>query len=112
PEVKALTSVPQVLERMSENLGWMHKLGDAFLADQAKVLDTVQTLRRKAQDAGNLKSTKEQTVRTETKESKTVIFIEQANPEVVYVPTYDPNSIYGPWWYSYPPYYMYPPGYY
>jgi hypothetical protein len=97
---------------MSENLGWMHKLGDAFLADQKAVLDSVQALRRKAQDAGNLKSTPEQKVRTEVQESKSVIIIEQAQPETVYVPTYDPYYVYGPWWYGYPPYYMYPPGYY
>ena len=112
PDVKALTAVPQVLERMAENIGWMHKLGDAFLADQKAVLNTVQALRVKAQQAGNLKSTKEQVVKTEVQESKSVIIIEPANPEVVYVPTYDPTYIYGPWWYSYPPYYMYPPGYY
>ena len=110
--MKALTAVPQVLERMAENIGWMHKLGDAFLADQKAVLNTVQALRVKAQQAGNLKSTKEQVVKTEVQESKSVIIIEPANPEVVYVPTYDPTYIYGPWWYSYPPYYMYPPGYY
>ena len=112
PSVKGLTAVPQVLERLGENINWMHKLGDAFLSDQAGVMKTVQALRKKAQDAGNLKTTKEQKVRTETQESKTVIIIEPASPEVVYVPTYDPTYIYGPWWYSYPPYYMYPPGYY
>ena len=112
PSVKGLTAVPKVLERMSENLGWMHKLGDAFLADQKTVTDTVQNLRRKAQDAGTLKSTPEQVVRTETQESKSVIIIEPAQPDRVYVPTYDPYYAYGPWWYSYPPYSMYPPGYY
>ena len=112
PSVKGLTAVPQVLERLGENIDWMHKLGDAFLADQAGVMQTVQALRKKAQEAGNLKSSKEQTVRTELQESKTVIIIEPAQPEVVYVPTYDPSYVYGPWWYSYPPYYMYPPGYY
>ena len=112
PSVKGLTAVPKVLERMGENIEWMHKLGDAFLADQAATMQTVQSLRRKAQQAGNLKSTPEQIVRTETQESKTVIIIEPAKPDVVYVPTYDPYHIYGPWWYPYPPYYMYPPGYY
>src|SRR6476661_6433594 len=62
--VKALTSVPQVLKQMNENLSWTQKLGDAFLADQAAVLATVQTLRGKANQAGNLKSTPEQTVKT------------------------------------------------
>jgi hypothetical protein len=111
-EVKALTAVPQVLNQMSENIGWMQKLGDAVLADQKAVLETVQSLRAKAQAAGNLKSTPEQTVRTEVQESKSVIIIEPTQSQTVYVPTYDPYSIYGPWWYSYPPYYMYPPGYY
>ena len=110
--VKALTAVPQVLKQMNENLSWTQKLGDAFLADQAAVLATVQTLRGKANQAGNLKSTPEQTVKTETVENKTVYVIESAKPETVYVPTYNPSTIYGPWPYpSYPPYYMYPPGY-
>jgi hypothetical protein len=110
--VKALTSVPQVLKQMNENLSWTQKLGDAFLADQAAVLATVQTLRGKANQAGNLKSTPEQTVKTETVENKTVYVIESAKPETVYVPTYNPSTIYGPWPYpAYPPYYMYPPGY-
>jgi hypothetical protein len=112
PAVKALTAVPQVLKQMNDNLGWMQKLGDAFLADQSRVLGTVQSLRAKAQTAGTLKSTPEQTVRTETQESKTVIVIEPAQPGKIYVPTYDPYYAYGPWWYSYPPYYMYPYGYY
>ena len=109
--VKALTSVPQVLKQMSDNLSWTQKLGDAFLADQKTVLATVQTLRGKAQAAGNLKTTPEQTVTTEVVENKTVYVIESAKPEVVYVPTYNPSTIYGPWWYPVPPYYMYPPAY-
>jgi hypothetical protein len=110
--VKALTAVPQVLKHMNENLAWTQKLGDAFLADQKTVLATVQSLRAKANQAGNLKSTPEQTVKTETVENKTVYVIESAKPETVYVPTYNPSTIYGPWPYTaYPPYYMYPPGY-
>jgi hypothetical protein len=112
PSVKALTAVPQVLKQMSENLAWTQRLGDAFLADQTTVLDTVQALRTKANAAGNLKSTPQQTVTTEVVESKTIYKIEPATPQTIYVPTYDPYYAYGPWWYSYPPYYMYPPGYY
>ena len=112
PAVKSLTAVPQVLKQMNDNLPWMQKLGDAVLADQTRVLDTVQSLRTKAQAAGTLKTTAEQTVRTETQESKTVIVIEPAQPGTMYVPTYDPYYAYGPWWYSYPPYSMYPYGYY
>ena len=111
PAVKALAAVPQVLKQMNENLSWTQKLGDAFLADQKAVMTTVQTLRGKAQAAGNLKTTPEQVVKTETVESKTVYIIESAKPEVVYVPTYNPTVVYGSWWYPYPPYYMYPPGY-
>jgi hypothetical protein len=111
PAVKSLTAVPQVLKQMNENLEWTQKLGDAFLADQKAVLATVQALRAKAQAAGNLKSTAEQTVKTEQQGSQTVYIIESSKPEVVYVPTYNPYTVYGSWWYSYPPYYMYPPAY-
>jgi len=104
--------VPQVLTMMNEKLDWTQKLGDAFLAQQADVMKTTQNLRAKAQAAGNLKSTPEQTVKTEKQADKTVYIIEPAKPEVVYVPTYNPATIYGTWWYSYPPpYYYYPPGY-
>jgi hypothetical protein len=111
PAVKALTAVPQVLGHMNENLSWTQKLGDAFLADQKSVMATVQSLRAKAQAAGNLKTTPEQVVKTEIVESKTVYIIEPAKPEVVYVPTYNPTVVYGTWWYPYPPYTMYPPAY-
>jgi hypothetical protein len=108
PSVKSLVNFPQVLTMMSEKLDWTQKLGDAFLADQKKVLDTIQSMRAKAQSAGNLKTTKEQTVIVEEK----IIKIEPANPEVVYVPTYNPTVVYGAWPYpAYPPYSYYPPGY-
>jgi hypothetical protein len=106
--VKSLVNFPQVLTMMSEKLDWTQRLGDAFLADQKKVLDTIQSLRTKAQAAGNLESNKEQTVVVEEK----IIKIEPANPQVVYVPTYNPTVVYGAWPYpAYPPYYYYPPGY-
>ncbi|HEY7165986.1 MAG TPA: DUF3300 domain-containing protein [Candidatus Binatia bacterium] len=108
PSVKSLVNFPQVLTMMSEKLDWTQKLGDAFLADQKTVLDTIQNLRQKAQAAGNLKTTKEQTVVVEEK----IIKIEPANPQVIYVPTYNPTVVYGAWPYpAYPPYYYYPPGY-
>jgi len=75
-------------------------------------MKTAQGLRKKAADAGNLKTSPEQTVKTEVQSEKTVYIIESAKPETIYVPTYDPAVVYGPWWYSYPPpYYYYPPGY-
>jgi uncharacterized protein DUF3300 len=111
PSVKALSAVPKVLEQMNEKLDWTQKLGDAFLAQQTEMMATVQQLRTKAAAAGNLKSTPEVAVKTEKTENKTVYVIESAKPEVVYVPTYNPSTIYGSWWYPAPPYYMYPPAY-
>src|SRR4029079_971205 len=113
PSVKALTAVPQVLEMMEQKLDWTHKLGDAFLGQQSEVMQAVQRLRAKASAAGHLQSGKEQTVTTKQEGGETVIVIEPANPEVIYVPTYDPAYVYGTWPYpAYPPYYWYPPGYY
>jgi hypothetical protein len=113
PSVKSLTAVPQVLQQMNDKLDWMQKLGDAFLAQQKDVMSTVQSLRAKAVAAGNLKSTDQQAVKTETEDGQTIYIIESTKTEVVYVPIYNPYSIYGPWWYPprYPPYYMYPPSY-
>ena len=110
PAVKSLTAVPQVLTMMNEKLDWTQKIGDAFLAQQEDVMKTAQSLRAKAAAAGNLKSTPEQTVKTEQQAGQTVYIIEPAKTEVVYVPTYNPATIYGTWWYAYPPpyYYAYP----
>ena len=108
PSVKSLINFPQVLQMMNEQLDWTTKLGDAFLAQQKDVMDTVQRLRLKAQDAGNLQTTPEQKVIVEQQ----VIRIESPSPQVVYVPTYNPTVVYGAWAYpSYPPYSYYPPGY-
>ena len=110
PSVKSLVNFPQVLDMMNDKLDWTQKLGDAFLAQQKEVMDTVQKLRAKAEAEGNLKTTKEQKVVVE-KETQTIV-IESASPEVVYVPTYNPTVVYGTWPYpAYPPYYYYPPGY-
>ena len=113
PAVKSLTTFPQVLQMMSSKLDWTQKLGDAFLAQQTDVMATVQTLRAKALAEGTLKDSKEQKVIVVTENNVTIIKIEPADPEVVYVPTYDPSVVYGTWPYpGYPPYYWYPPGYY
>jgi hypothetical protein len=110
--VKSLTATPQVLEMMNDKLDWMQKLGDAFLAQQKEVLDGVQRLRSKALAEGNLKSGKEQKITTDQEAGTTVIKIEPTNPEVVYVPVYNPTVVYGVWPYpAYPPYYYYPPYY-
>jgi hypothetical protein len=117
PAVKSLVAVPQVLAMMDEKIDWTQKLGDAFLAQQKDVMDAVQRLRAKAEKEGNLKSSKEQTVKTEPAPAGSanpqIIIIEQSDPQVVYVPTYNPSVVYGYWPYpAYPPYYYYPPGYY
>jgi hypothetical protein len=110
--VKSLCVFPQVLTMMSEKLDWTQKLGDAFLAQKEDVMATAQSLRSKAVAQGALKDSDQQKVVTEKVEQTTIIKIEPSNPEVVYVPTYNPTVVYGAWPYpAYPPYYYYPPGY-
>ncbi|MFD2183537.1 DUF3300 domain-containing protein [Rhodoplanes azumiensis] len=110
--VKALVAVPQTLTMLNDQLDWTQKLGDAFLAQQGDVLDAVQRLRARADAAGTLKTTKQQKVSTRTAEGRTVFVIEQADPQVVFVPAYDPNVVFGAWPYpAYPPVAWYPPGY-
>jgi hypothetical protein len=113
PSIKSLVNFPQVLSMMSQKLDFTQRLGDAFLAQQKDVLDAIQRLRAKAQAEGNLKTTKEQKVIVEQPAPQTtVIQIEPANPQVVYVPTYNPTVVYGAWPYpAYQPYAYYPPGY-
>jgi hypothetical protein len=104
PSVKALTAFPSVLGNMDKNLSWTSSLGDAYYNQQQDVMDAVQVMRKRAEDAGNLKTTPQQTVTTQ---GSTVI-IQPANPDVVYVPAYNPWLVYGgpvyPWpgWYPYP----------
>jgi hypothetical protein len=110
PSVKSLVAFPQILLMMDEKLNWMERLGDAFLAQQQQVMDTVQSLRQKASAAGNLTSNDQ--IRVEQQGQS--IVVEPANPQVVYVPYYDPMVMYGPWWWpGYPPVYWGPwPGYF
>ncbi len=107
PSVKSLLPFPQSLELMDKNLEWTQKLGETFLAQQRDVMDAVQRLRAKAEAAGNLKSTKEQTVIVEKTTATRVIKIEPAT-EVVYVPAYNPSVVYVT---SYQPVVVYPPAY-
>ena len=107
PSVKSLCTLPSVLKQMSENLDWTQDLGDAFLGQQDETLDTVQRMRNKAYEAGNLQTTEQQVV---TQQEDKIIVIQSAEPEVVYVPTYSPTVVYGPSW-GYP-YWYYPPFYY
>jgi hypothetical protein len=106
PSVKSLVPFPSVLALMSSNLEWMQQVGYAFAEQQADAMNAVQRLRFQAQNAGNLKTTEQQTVRVE---SQTII-IEPAQPTVVYVPSYNPTVVYGAWPYrAYPPVYLPPP---
>ena len=109
PSVKSLVAFPQVLTMMDEYLDWMHKLGDAFLSQQTQVMDTVQSLRQKAYDAGNLKSSDQ----IHVDQQGPTIVVESPNPQVIYVPYYNPLVVYGPWWWpAYQPVYWAPwPGY-
>ncbi len=109
PSVLSLAAFPQVLAMMSDRLEWTQQLGDAFLANQQQVMDTVQALRSRAQAAGTLQDSDQQRVYVEDQE----IVIEPAQPDYVYVPVYDPQVVYGPWWVaSYQPFFWYPPAFY
>lgn len=111
PSVKSLVAFPTVLDMMNDRISWTARLGDAFLAQQDVVMRTVQDLRERARVAGNLESTPQQTVIREAG-ATTVIRIEPARPDIVYVPTYNPVVVYGPWRYpAYEPFYWQPAGY-
>lgn len=104
PSVKALTQFPAVLANMDKNLSWTSALGDAYFNDQQDVLNAVQVMRKRAQDAGTLKTTPQQNVTTQGQ----TIIIAPANPQVVYVPQYDPWIVYGAPLAVYPGYYAGP----
>jgi hypothetical protein len=114
--VKTLLNYPDIVKMMSADLDWTSDLGEAVVANQADVLEAVQSFRRKAQAAGNLKSDTKQVVKTE----KEIIIIEPADPQVIYVPQYNPTTVVvysaAPYYYGYYPtpypsyYYPYPPG--
>ena len=91
PSVKALTQFPSVLENIDKNLSWTSSLGDAYANQEQDVTDAVQVMRQQARKAGHLNSNEQEKVTTQ---GNTVI-IEPANPEVVYVPAYDPWLVYG-----------------
>ncbi len=110
PSVASLVAFPQVLAMMGDKPDWVRQMGDAFLAQPDKTMDTVQGLRKKAKEAGNLESTEQQKVAVDESTDPTVIIIESSDPQVIYVPSYNPTIIYGTWWWpAYPPYYWPPP---
>ena len=110
--VKSLIAKPSVLALMSKRLDWTQKLGDAVLAQEPDVMDSVQRLRMKAQASDTLKSTKEQNVTVRQDGGRQIVAIEPTDPGTVFVPFYDPNIVFGTWPYpDYPPYY-YPDDWY
>jgi len=110
PSVQALVAFPDLLKRLNQDVSWLTNLGNAFLANQSNVMDSIQKMRVRAEDAGKLTSTDQQKVTQTTENGQKVVVIEPANPNVVYVPDYDPVWIWGPSpvWYPYP-FWYYPP---
>ena len=110
PSVKSLVAFPQILQMMDAKLDWTERLGDAFLDQDMQVMDTIQFLRKRAYSAGNLISNEQIQVEPQGQ----TIVLQPMNPEIIYVPYYDPAVVYGAWWWpAYPPIYWAPwPGYY
>ncbi|CAB1275364.1 DUF3300 domain-containing protein [Candidatus Nitrosacidococcus tergens] len=109
PSVKSMVAFPQILSTMHDNLDWVQRLGYAFINQEKELWNRVQYLRKKAKEAGNLKSNDKYQVSSKEQ----TIIVQSPNPEVIYVPYYNPSIVYGPWWWpSYPPIWWNPwPGY-
>ncbi|HTX34232.1 MAG TPA: DUF3300 domain-containing protein, partial [Bryobacteraceae bacterium] len=111
PSVQALVAFPDVLTLLSNDVRWATDLGNAFLAQQADVMAAVQTMRARAEANGKLQSNQQETVTTDNQNGQSAIQIEPANPQVIYVPVYQPEYIWGPpVWGAYPALW-YPPGF-
>jgi hypothetical protein len=105
PSIQGLVAFPDVVQRMVENITWTTDMGNAFLAQPKDVMDAVQRMRSKAEGKGTLKTTPQQKVEKKAVEGgQQVIVIEQSQPDVVYVPSYDPTVVYGAPSYPYPEY--------
>jgi hypothetical protein len=122
PSVQSLVAFPQVIAMMGENPSWVRDVGDAFLSDPVAVMDSVQFLRAKARDAGNLSSNEQQLIQVEAAPPRAqtvvvasqrppsqIIVIQPANPQVVFVPIYNPNYMFGTWWNPWAPPLFFPP---
>jgi hypothetical protein len=107
PSVQGLVAFPKVLARMTQDMGWTTHLGNAFLAQQADVMKAVQAMRAQAVARGKLRSTPQEQVTTQNRDGQTAIDIQPANPDVWYVPDYNPAYVWGPAAYG-----MYPPLFY
>ena len=96
PSIQAMAPLGDTVKWLAEDIQWVSDLGNAFLAQQQDVMDAVQRLRTQAKEKGVLKSGEQMAVKDETVEGKEIIVIQQANPEVVYVPSYNPYSVWVP----------------
>src|SRR5687768_8534312 len=94
PAIRALVQFPTIVDMMCQEIDWTRQLGAAFTSDQKAVLDAIQRLRKQAADVGNLASTPQQTVEQKTEEGKVIVEVKPADPQVVYVPQYDPTVVY------------------
>jgi uncharacterized membrane protein YgcG len=110
PSIQALVAFPDVLKRLNEDVRWTTDLGNAFLAQQDDVMAAIQRLRAKAKDSGKLADTPQQKVVTEDKNGQAAIEIEPTNPQVIYVPVYNPGYFWGPGYPLYPWPGLYYPG--
>ncbi|HUA62252.1 MAG TPA: DUF3300 domain-containing protein [Verrucomicrobiae bacterium] len=109
PSIQALVVVPDVIKRLNDDITWTTNLGNAFLAQQQDVMSAVQRMRLQAQQAGKLASSPQENVTTENHDGQPYIDIEPADPDIIYVPAYDPVWIWGaPRWYPYP-HWIWPP---
>ena len=96
PPIRALVQFPQTVDMMCMEMGWTTELGEAFVADQAGVLDAVQRLRKQAMDVGNLKTSEAMVVEETEQDGEEIVVLKPPKPDVVYVPTYDPQAAYAP----------------
>jgi hypothetical protein len=108
PSVQGLVAFPDVLGRLSQDISWTTALGNAFLAQQPEVMQAVQRMRAQAKARGTLRSTPQETVTTQNQGGQTAISIEPADPDVWYVPNYNPAYVWGPPAYGYYPPLLYP----
>ena len=108
PSIQALVAFPDLMKRLNQDVTWTTSLGNAFLTDQAGVMDEIQKMRSRAEAAGKLKSTEQENIVNTTDNGQPVVDIEPASPDVVYVADYDPAWVWGPA----PVYYPYPSWYY
>jgi hypothetical protein len=104
PSIQGLVAFPDVLARLSQDIAWTTQLGNAFLAQQAEVMQAVQRMRARAEAKGTLHSTPQETVTTQNQGGQTAISIQLADPDMWYVPSYNPAYVWGPpVWGDYPP---------